>query len=354
VKKFSTIVDAYKAISLQGKIFYLLVSLCGIFTLINGVLNIFLGLSLFTVLITFSTSALCIFLFIYALKTSNYVKASYVTFHILILFVYPTLWITNGGSTGPTPYFLIFNSMLIAIMLDNKKTIRLMVKKLIIVIFLLLIEIFVPSWIMVYSNASTQSLDLAISAILIGFFTLLIIQRLMYEYNARIIDLNEVQRKLHKLSITDDMTGIFNRRYIIQAITDQLDDSEHQSFSIIMFDIDNFKHINDHLGHSYGDEVIRRISQLLESLIRPVDVVGRIGGEEFLVLLMDTEDEYARKRADFIRQTISELNWSIPDLAVTVSGGIYERNSEDALDDILEKVDQYLYEAKSSGKNVIV
>jgi diguanylate cyclase (GGDEF)-like protein len=318
------------------------------------VLNIFLGLDIATIYITIGTSITCIIILLYAHRTGTYIKAAYITFTILILVIYPALWLTNAGSKGPTPYFIIFNTILVAILLEKKKMYFLMVLMSVVIIILIFIEINFPHLILSYESSQTQTLDLGISALLVSFFTLIIIQRLMSEYNHRIDELRLVQNQLRKLSITDELTGIYNRRYIIQEISNQLADVNEVPFSIVMFDIDDFKHINDHYSHAIGDEVIKGVGLLLESEVRPIDVVGRIGGEEYLVLLMDTSEKEAYKRAEALRLSISNLKWSIPLLSVTVSGGVYSKGNDETLDYILDQVDHRLYKAKASGKNKII
>mgnify|MGYP001814967472 CR=1 FL=1 len=354
MRTYKNIYVTYKNASLQGKIFYLLIVVGAFFALINAALNTLLGLDIATTFISIGTSITCIILLLYAYHTGTYIKAAYITFTILILVIYPALWLTNAGSNGPTPYFIIFNTILVTILLEKKKVYFLMFLKGIIIILLIITEIYYPHIILSYSSSHIQTIDLGISALLVAFFTLIIIQRLMSEYNHRIDELRLVQNQLRKLSITDELTGIYNRRYIIQEISNQLTDVYGLPFSIVMFDIDDFKHINDHYSHAVGDEVIKGVGLLLESEVRSIDVVGRIGGEEYLVLLMDTTEEEAFRRAESLRSSITKLTWSIPSLSVTVSGGVYCKENDDTLDYILDQVDQRLYKAKTSGKNKII
>ncbi len=350
---YKKIKQLYQSAPLQGKIFYLLIIIGAFFALVNTILNLILDLPIATVVISILTSITCIFILMYTAKKGSYAKAAFMTFLLLIVFIYPSLWITNAGSRGPTAYFLIFNTLLLTILLTHKQILILMILKALVISLLILVELNWPLLIQGYTSAASQTLDLAISAVLVAFFTLVIIMRLMMEYNSRINELGDVQAQLRKLSITDELTGIYNRRYIIQEINKQIKDLNVPPFSIVMFDIDDFKKINDQHSHLIGDEVIRGVSKLLASHVRPIDVVGRIGGEEFLLLLMDTTEDEARRRAEDIRQSVSQLKWSVPSLVVTVSGGIHCKDKDESLDDILDQVDHYLYQAKALGKNQI-
>lgn len=350
--KLNYIRNNYKQFPLQGKVFYLLLIIGTTFAFINSILNIILGLNIATVGTAIITTFICLLFLYAAFKTNNYIKIAQIAFLFLILFTYPMLWITNSGSSGPTPYFLIFNSIFMAIILDQKDLVKLIILKAMVIITLLYIEIIHPSWIFNYNTPLAKSLDLGLSVIFISIFTLILIRRLMKEYNTKINELNDAQSKLHKLSITDELTGIYNRRFIIQSIRNHIDSNLSTTLSLIMFDIDDFKIINDNHGHSTGDEVIKKISHLIQHHLDQTEVVGRIGGEEFLVLSTNSED--IRKKAECIRESILSIEWTIPNLVVTVSGGVYERNPHDNLDILLEKVDHYLYQAKAAGKNRIL
>jgi diguanylate cyclase (GGDEF)-like protein len=348
------LINKAKMMPLQGKVFYILV-LAGLsFAIINTVINIILGLNLMTIITAIVTATLCLGLFIYAIIHNDYARPAFVGFLILICFIYPSLWIFNFGSKGPTPYFIIFNTILLTIICNNRKANILYIVQVLTLSVLFIIEIKYNHLIIGYESDMVYSLDLSLSFFLVTFFSTLIIKRMMKEYHLRISELHDLKEQFKKLSITDELTGIYNRRHIIQEINDKLEDDVEVSFSVIMIDIDDFKLINDQHGHGVGDEVIIGLGKILEDFVRPIDVVGRIGGEEFLIVLIDTTEDEARHRANAMKEIISEQSWSVEDLKVTISGGVYSKLPEDQLDDILERVDRYLYKAKNSGKNIII
>lgn len=354
MKKTQKYYDIYNASPLQGKIFYLLIILGLMMSVATTLINIVLDLGLATILTTILFGLFCLLILIITIKSTNYIRSAYVTFWVLILVVYPALWFFNGGTFGPTLIIYILSTFLTSIIFDKAKTQKLLLVQLITLVFLLTIEFTNPSYIKPYSSDQVRFLDLSLSAIIIILISYVIVNRLMDEYRLSIEELNVVQKKLQRLTITDELTGIYNRRYIMQSISNQLTDDHILPFTLIMFDIDDFKHINDCYGHSVGDDVIIRVSNFLFESVRAIDVVGRIGGEEFLMLLMDTNEEKARERADTIRQQLSELTWPIDDLKVTVSGGLYTKKPKDNLEALLERADFSLYQAKSSGKNRIM
>jgi len=160
---------------------------------------------------------------------------------------------------------------------------------------------------------------------------------------------NEV---LEKLSITDGLTGLFNHRFIIDTLARLIDENDRykQPLSIAMFDIDNFKKVNDKYGHLFGDEVLARVASFIESTLRKTDMVGRFGGEEFLVLFVLTDLKGAAESAKRIVEGVEQIKWDSRDLKVTISGGVCEKAGED-ISALIKKADGLLYAAKEKGKN---
>jgi diguanylate cyclase (GGDEF)-like protein len=169
--------------------------------------------------------------------------------------------------------------------------------------------------------------------------------------------LKELEKKnkiLEELSITDGLTGLYNHRYIIDRLLQEVAGSKRYSndLSIIMFDIDHFKRINDTYGHQAGDGVLSKISSLIKSKLREADIAGRFGGEEFLIILPNTNLKSSCNAAEKIRKCIQGLKWDIDELRVTISGGVGFLKGEDA-SKLITKADKSLYKAKENGRNRI-
>lgn len=168
------------------------------------------------------------------------------------------------------------------------------------------------------------------------------------------LKLLEERQNLKKTSMTDPLTGIMNRRAILDELSQRMNhhlyDFEH--LSIIMLDIDFFKNINDTYGHVVGDKVLKKVAEVISSVIRGFDSVGRYGGEEFLVVLPNTNHNNARKAAERIRQRIEETVFEEVG-HLTVSGGFISYQNE-SIEDLVDKADQNLYEAKRSGRNRVI
>jgi diguanylate cyclase (GGDEF)-like protein len=175
--------------------------------------------------------------------------------------------------------------------------------------------------------------------------------------------LQELQRTNHKLehlAATDPLTGAANRRQFIERVETEIARAKRGGapFSLLAFDLDNFKKINDSYGHQAGDEVLRRFVQKCLDAIRPYDGVARVGGEEFMVLLPQAALESARSVAERVRGAVASDEFYTGAgraVAVTVSVGVSEFGRDgDTIDTILRVADERLYKAKHNGRNRVV
>ncbi|MDP5145758.1 diguanylate cyclase [Shewanella sp. ULN5] len=166
------------------------------------------------------------------------------------------------------------------------------------------------------------------------------------------------KRKYQSLALTDELTRLSNRRAIYAQ-------SEHfikqaklssQPFSIILFDADHFKQVNDKFGHDVGDKVLMKLASLTMGMMRESDVVGRVGGEEFLILLPNIAHNTAMEIAQRLLDCIANYDWShiAPSLVQTVSAGVATLEHETELSPLLLKADSALYKAKSAGRNCVI
>jgi diguanylate cyclase (GGDEF)-like protein/PAS domain S-box-containing protein len=168
----------------------------------------------------------------------------------------------------------------------------------------------------------------------------------------------ELEQRLRDLAMRDALTSLFNRRYFLELAELQLDRAERAGtpLTLCMFDADHFKAINDQHGHSSGDEVLKAIARAAESAVRGNDVLARIGGEEFAVLLPDTEPAAAARVAERIRCAIEALaieGEQLGSIRPTVSVGLAQRAPGMDVEELLREADAALYRAKQSGRNCV-
>lgn len=175
-----------------------------------------------------------------------------------------------------------------------------------------------------------------------------------------ITERKHLENQLLELASTDPLTGLPNRRQFVARMQDELARTRrkpHYQTALLMLDLDHFKRVNDSLGHAAGDAVLRHFAQLLRAALRQVDTPGRIGGEEFAVLLPDTALAAAQTLAERLRQQVeaSAASGQGPPVPITVSIGVAELWATDTdVADALARADQALYAAKHSGRNRVV
>jgi diguanylate cyclase (GGDEF)-like protein len=163
------------------------------------------------------------------------------------------------------------------------------------------------------------------------------------------------RNQLIQQSIKDGLTGLYNRTYIIKRAAEMLGQAERHEYeiSVLILDVDHFKRINDTYGHQKGDEVLIALSRAFEPSVRAEDVVGRYGGEEFIVLLGHCDIRAGTQKAQRICEAVEKL--CPGDLTVTVSIGITSLCGEQkSLDQMVAEADAALYKAKNDGRNRVV
>jgi diguanylate cyclase (GGDEF)-like protein len=155
-------------------------------------------------------------------------------------------------------------------------------------------------------------------------------------------------------AVTDDLTGLYNRRRFDEALGNELVRSRTfgSPLSLLLVDLDNFKVVNDEFGHQRGDDVLRRTADLIREHLRDADIAARLGGDEFAIIAPDTASAGAVALADRLRRSFGRLHKGPDPLpAVTASFGVAECTDEESAADLLRRADHALYEAKRRGRD---
>ncbi|MGI5935555.1 MAG: GGDEF domain-containing protein [Oscillospiraceae bacterium] len=370
-----------------------LVGICMSFSC--SLVNFFLGLGTKLSLISFACGVITVGLYIAFRITENYELLSLIIVVFLSFVFFPTMWVASGGTYGSIPYYMIINAGIIALLLAGMK------RKVMLLLFaltvgaLMYIEYNRPEIIAGYDSLLVRYIDLAFGLYFCLFSVVVLIavlidgymvelekskqylatleeknkeieakNRMLEKSNAELREakeeaeklnrlLNEEKNKLQDLSITDDLTGTFNKRFISSCLKEEIATSNNRQkrLTVALIDIDDFKSINDMYGHLYGDYVIKRIGGTIVNNLRQSDIVGRYGGDEFLVILPDTTREEGHAMMERVRQKILDMKWE-NDLVVTISGGLIEVDNVEYTS-LLKKLDQLLYRAKHNNKNLI-
>lgn len=175
---------------------------------------------------------------------------------------------------------------------------------------------------------------------------------------SQIVSMKYDMEQLDLISKTDPLTGLYNRRYIIGKLENELEDYKKtkNNFSIILADIDHFKYINDTFGHNFGDQVLKLISKNLLATVKDKGIVSRWGGEEFLILLPETNILPAKTLAENIRQSIQNeiIIYDDSPVSVTLTLGVTVNKDLETIDDTIRNSDNALYSGKNNGRNCVV
>ncbi len=170
--------------------------------------------------------------------------------------------------------------------------------------------------------------------------------------------LNEAMEQLSEIAMRDELTGLYNRRYIMDVLGRQkaLADRGHLSFTLCYCDLDHFKRINDRYGHQAGDRVLHDFAEVALGVVRSVDFVARLGGEEFLLVLVGADEEMAERVAERLCERTRRLAMvpEDPNYRQTVSVGLAAFRPGERVEDVIQRADQALYSAKSQGRDRIV
>ncbi|GBO89459.1 GGDEF domain-containing protein [Marinobacter salsuginis] len=164
------------------------------------------------------------------------------------------------------------------------------------------------------------------------------------------------QRKLREMATTDSLTGLFNRRHMIYLAEKEVARFQRSGHPVgfLLLDVDHFKAINDAYGHETGDRVLGFVADVIREELRTQDLIGRWGGEEFLIILPDTDSSRARASAERIRNAFLERDWRAiigGDADVTISVGVSELRADEELSTAVSRADEALYRGKTGGRN---
>ncbi len=176
--------------------------------------------------------------------------------------------------------------------------------------------------------------------------------RAYQEISAKNQVLSQKNDLLEKLATEDGLTGLLNRRKLEECLAEEYERFRRHGvpFSLILFDIDHFKSVNDSYGHQAGDEVLRQLSEIVARRLRATDVFGRWGGEEFMIVVRNGDLQEALTLAEQLRARVEDYPFSIG-RTVTISLGVGEIRPGESVDQLISRVDDYLYRAKRNGRN---
>lgn len=175
------------------------------------------------------------------------------------------------------------------------------------------------------------------------------------------LDENEIESQYHEtvyqMATCDGLTGVFNKRFFNESLAREFERSQHHSrdLTLIMFDLDHFKSVNDNHGHLAGDEVLQETAKRIQAVLHGDEVLARYGGEEFAIILGEVSMADAEITAEKCRETIEAqpFDTNVGPIYVTISVGVADANGCDTASALVEVTDERLYRAKNSGRNQV-
>ena len=220
----------------------------------------------------------------------------------------------------------------------------------------------------VFLRAEGDSLSwLTEIVILMAFGLVLLVGPILYRLEMGLVEnvlvnknaeLTTALRQIKELAVKDELTGAYNRRHLSEFMTQQkaMADRREYLFSLCYVDLDFFKRVNDRFGHSAGDVVLQQFADIARQVLREIDCVARVGGEEFVLVLGGTSEQDARAAAERIGVKLAGLQVSKiePNYRITASIGITAYRRHEEVQDTMGRADRALYDAKSTGRNRIV
>ena len=327
----------------------------GLFCVLSGFVCYFTGLSLVLVIANFVYAIILALAYYFSRFRHQFQLSRIISILILVFGYFPILWIFNGGDRGSIPYFIpgIISFVTISIIdpWESKRSkITSVVMALVfcaVVISLIVTEFMHPEWIYKYPDPVAQMVDTIFGATFAIFGNYMLIRACLGLYYRQLARVNEI-------AILDAMTGLFNHNHIVDRLTEEINRVTRSGapLSIMIMDVDHFKNINDTYGHITGDRVIKQVSQAIKTNSRSIDLIGRYGGDEMLIVLPETTAEIAMVSGNRLLDKVRSLEFD-RQFTVTCSAGIAQFENGDTVDNLIEKADQSLYQAKQEGRNKV-
>ena len=291
---------------------------------------------------------------VYSIVTKRWLGAAILVYAFASFVLFPFLWFTTGGTMSSSLPLVIGLGVVLAIVFDGKLRVFFFFVTLLLFSVLIMVELYFPDNFIPYPSREAWYTDVLFGFVLsylasggLAFFT-------MSKYRSAKKESESLVNQLEIISATDPLTGVYNRRYLMIRIDEEMrkayDNASNLSLCII--DVDFFKSINDNYGHLCGDEVLIKLASTISSCLGKDESIGRYGGEEFIVLFVKSDLQAAIETTNKIYEALKHVEWAHGE-RVTISCGISTYSKGLSYSKFLEHADGNLYKAKENGRNRI-
>jgi len=319
------------------ELIYLLLMGFSVLTLVTNLINNrpfnVYGMSL-------ASTFLCLILYYLSNRKGKIYQAKILFLVVFNILYIPYAWLTSPGSMSAMPLFSLFIIMLTMIFVEKKWEIIFPIITILESLYLFYFEMINPNYFETFLNEQVRLQDLSLNFLILSLAIILTIYRINRFYI-------EQHSLVYMKSVTYQLTNVYNRRYLMKVLLEKKSNilNYFSHYTVVMVDINNFKSVNDIYGHLIGDEVLKALGKLLNDSCRKYDICGRYGGDEFMVILPETEIAEALVFCERIEEKFLQISKKYPEVEFSIAHGI-ANSKEKTVKEIINLADEQLYNRK--------
>lgn len=332
------------SLSIKQRLFRGILLVTGSATLVVAVLNLINGMRPANVLIPFGCTVFCAISWPLAAVSRRNLLIQWIFFGFFNLLYIPLGWFTSPGSISAMPFYAMLIIMMSTVLAENAWRLVLPVISMVETILLFQYEKWYPEFWAAAKQDYDRLYDLSLSFLVVCLMIFFFFWRIN-----RSID--KERKTLYELSVVDQLTRLYNRRYLMDSLKAMINASHRgkDKFSIIVFDVDNFKKVNDLYGHQEGDAVLQYLADLMKRHSRSYDICGRYGGDEFMVIMPGGTRDQAVTYAERVLHLFLEYALKYRNANISFSFGVSESFGDDFYA-VIAAADRELYRMKDAMK----
>lgn len=346
--------------TLEDRTFYAVLGVGIIASLVSGVLTFIEGLGWVSLFTALACTAAMIGLWVASSRYHQERICRVILVYLVNFVLFPLNYFVCGALNSGMILFYLLGLFVVAILLRGAQRVVAYILSLLALEASITIGRYYPK-IVTPMTPWQQYQDVKITLFLTGTTLVVMATLILRAYEAERKHNEVLMERQRRLSLRDPMCGLYNRRELFRRLETifqdpEISDAARKDTYIAMFDVDDFKRINDTYGHHFGDKALITAARVMQNGCRPEDgeLAARYGGEEFVCLLSAPDRETAFARVDAMRKKLGEIQWEeAPGLRITMSGGLVACRDYQLLNRATSDVDKLLYQAKARGKNQI-